>query len=114
MSQRAHTKATLHARATQRIEEAAPVPAPPITTTETIVARLLNPAVEPDEAREYASWVGQFEHLSLSQDLSEKDSMLYNSTASIGGPDGVTLTIDKASLQMYSDAVGQLGAAMVD
>ncbi|KAM0793180.1 hypothetical protein ACM66B_000653 [Microbotryomycetes sp. NB124-2] len=56
------------------------------SSTEGIVARLLNPSVDRDEQQEYGSWIAQFDHLSLGQDLSDKDSLLYEASvdASLG------------------------------
>ncbi|SCV68789.1 BQ2448_910 [Microbotryum intermedium] len=53
--------------------------------TEVLVHRLLKPRVEPVEAREYASWVQQFQHLSLAQELSDKDARLYEEHAGLAG-----------------------------
>ncbi|SCZ96130.1 BZ3501_MvSof-1269-A2-R1_Chr1-3g01972 [Microbotryum saponariae] len=53
--------------------------------TEALVHRLLEPRVEPIEAREYASWVEQFQHLSLAQELSDKDARLYEEHAGLAG-----------------------------
>ncbi|GAA6022535.1 hypothetical protein JCM11491_005592 [Sporobolomyces phaffii] len=52
--------------------------APP-TTTAGLAQHNLRPLVRLEEAREYEAWVGQFDRLSLSQDLSEKDRQLYTS-----------------------------------
>ena len=41
----------------------------------------MNPSVDPLEQAEYKSWLGQFEHLSLGQDLSDKDAQLYENSA---------------------------------
>ncbi|SGY30580.1 BQ5605_C002g01166 [Microbotryum silenes-dioicae] len=53
--------------------------------TEALVHRLLEPRVEPIEAREYTSWVEQFQHLSLAQELSHKDARLYEEHAGLAG-----------------------------
>ncbi|GAA5908285.1 phosphatidylinositol-3,5-bisphosphate 5-phosphatase [Sporobolomyces salmoneus] len=51
---------------------------PPPTTTAGLAEHNLRPLVRLEEAREYEAWVGQFDRLSLSQDLSEKDRLLYS------------------------------------
>lgn len=51
----------------------------PPTTTAGLAERNLRPVVRLEEAREYDAYVGQFDQLSLSQDLSEKDRLLYAS-----------------------------------
>lgn len=51
--------------------------APPPTTTAGLAEHNLRPLVRLEEAKEYEAWVGQFDRLSLSQDLSEKDRSLY-------------------------------------
>lgn len=105
MSHRGSAKTTLRTRIqSQRIDEAQPAPTAPPSTTEGIVARLLNPSVEPDEAREYASYVDQFENLSLSQDLSEKDALLYRNSAGLAAEGGASLSVDRASLALYREA----------
>jgi hypothetical protein len=105
MSHRGHSKTALRTRIqSQRIDEASPVAALPPSTTEALVARLLNPSVELDEAREYGSWVGQFEELSLSQDLSEKDALLYRNSARMASA-SASLSVDRASLVLYGEAV---------
>lgn len=53
--------------------------APPPSTTAGLAEHNLRPIVRVEEAREYEAWVGQFDRLSLSQDLSEKDKVLYTS-----------------------------------
>lgn len=123
ISHRGHSKTALRTRIqSNRIDETHPLhqPTAPPSTTEGIVARLLNPSVEPDEAREYASYVDQFDNLSLSQDLSEKDAALYRSSAGLasgvalgeGGAGGASggLTVDRASLAIYREAAGLVGA----
>ncbi|GAA5990178.1 hypothetical protein JCM5350_002532 [Sporobolomyces pararoseus] len=50
---------------------------PPPTTTAGLAEHNLRPLVRLEEAKEYEAWVGQFDRLSLSQDLSEKDRSLY-------------------------------------
>ena len=71
--------------------------------------RLLNPSVDALESTEYISYIDQFSHLSLSQDLSEKDEILYQGFA--GGEGGnLKLSIDKGSLNLYADVV-KLSAA---
>ena len=77
----------------------------PPTTTEGIVARLLSPEVEPSEAAEYASWVGQFDHLSLGQDLSDKAALLYETSASVSDGSGRGVQVDRASVSLYESAV---------
>lgn len=83
-----------------------PLPAPPpastVHPTEALVKRLLNPSVDAMESTEYISYIDQFSHLSLSQDLSEKDEILYQGFA--GGGD-LKLTIDKGSLNLYAEVV---------
>ncbi|KAK4058088.1 phosphatidylinositol-3,5-bisphosphate 5-phosphatase [Microbotryomycetes sp. JL221] len=72
-------------------------PAPLPSSTEGIVARLLNPRVDPLEQAEYGSWLGQFDNLSLAQDLSDKDALLYDNSVRaatgelVANPDGVAL-----------------------
>jgi hypothetical protein len=49
--------------------------------------------------------VHQFRELTLSQDLSEKDLSLYESTSSLAtGPDSFNLRIDETSEQLYAFA----------
>ena len=83
-----------------------PLPAPPpaqaVHPTEALIKRLLNPSVDAMESTEYISYIDQFSHLSLSQDLSEKDEILYQGFA---GGDGGNLKIDKGSLNLYDDVV---------
>lgn len=109
MTHRGNNKTTLSARIqSQRIDETAPPDLPAPTTTEAIIARLLSPTVDADEEREYASYIQQFEELSLSQDLSEKDDALYRRNAAMasGEAEGeVRLGVDRASLASYVEAV---------
>ncbi|GAA5887685.1 hypothetical protein JCM5296_004458 [Sporobolomyces johnsonii] len=60
------------------------------TTTAGLAEQHLRPHVKREELREYEAWIGQFDHLSLSQDLSERDRSLYTSNAELargaGGP----------------------------
>lgn len=105
MSHRTPNKTTLRTRIqSQRIDESTPLEGPtPISTTETIVQRSLNPVVDSDEAKEYDLYIDQFERLSLSQDplsLSEKDRLLYVCHAEVRV--GV---VDKGSRNVYSEAV---------
>lgn len=74
---------------------------PPPTTTEGIVARLLNPAVE--ERDEYVQYVRQFDQLSLAQDLSEKDAALYKTSAGLAALQ--QLKVDEGTARLYADAV---------
>lgn len=108
MSHRGNNKTTLSARIqSQRIDESAPPDIPSPTTTEAIIARLLNPSVDVDEEREYASYIQQFEPLSLSQDLSEKDVALYRSNAAMarGEQEEGRGGVDRASLAVFLEAV---------
>ncbi|KAM0751709.1 hypothetical protein T439DRAFT_313088 [Meredithblackwellia eburnea MCA 4105] len=107
ITHRGRTKTAMRTRIhSQRIEEASPAPPLPLNTTEAMVGRLLKPFVADDEAREYASYIDQFDHLSLSQDLSEKDALLYRSSAAIGnGADGNWFHVDRTNLSVYVEAV---------
>lgn len=108
MSHRGRREQALRTRIhSQRIDEGPPIAPLPANTTEAIVGRLLNPVVADDEAKEYASYMDQFAHLSLSQDLSEKDALLYRSSAAIaaGGSEAVHLQVDRASHAVYADAI---------
>ncbi|CEQ38924.1 SPOSA6832_00369, partial [Sporobolomyces salmonicolor] len=58
------------------------------TTTAGLAEQHLRPHVKPEELREYEAWLGQFEHLSLSQDLSEKDRSLYTVNAELAKSGG--------------------------
>ncbi|KAK4705453.1 phosphatidylinositol 3,5-bisphosphate 5-phosphatase, partial [Phenoliferia sp. Uapishka_3] len=91
----------------QRVDETSPAPPPPLNTTESLISRLLNPIVVEAEAKEYASYIDQFAHLSLSQDLSEKDALLYRSSAAIGaaGSELVKLQVDRSNMAVYSEAI---------
>ncbi|GAA5923006.1 SAC family polyphosphoinositide phosphatase [Sporobolomyces koalae] len=53
--------------------------APRSTSTAGLATQNLRPLVRAEEAREYEAWIGQFDRLSLSQDTSEKDRLLYTS-----------------------------------
>jgi hypothetical protein len=49
--------------------------------------------------------VHQFRELTLSQDLSEKDLSLYESTSSLAaGPDSFSLRVDETSQELYAVA----------
>lgn len=49
-------------------------PVPSLSTTEDLAMRLLNPKVRTSEAEEYASYVDQYRHLNLSNELQYEHS----------------------------------------
>lgn len=109
---RGDNQALLRARIqSQRIEEiihSSPTPAIS-NNTESLSQRLLNPTVETEEAKEYESYVNQFKKLSLAQELSERDRLIYKSNAALARGEGLgevgKLSIDRSSLAIYSEAV---------
>lgn len=109
MSHKSRSTVDLRTRIqSQRIDEQMPLPTALLNTSEALVSRLLNPSVNAEETTEYQSYIDQFAHLSLSQDLSEKDELLYRSSAAIAsGEDHATITVDRGSVTVYNDAVNR-------
>lgn len=83
-------------------------PQTPSNPLSSLVASLLHPLVHPREATEYNSYIDQFSQLSLSQDLSEKDEILYRASALIGTGEG-GLQVDVGSRGLYDEVVALAG-----
>ena len=108
ISHRGHSKSALSSKLRLMSLAPPPLPAVPLAQavhpTEALVKALLNPSVDALEGREYTSYIDQFSHLSLSQDLSEKDEILYQGFAGRDG-ENLKLEVDKGSLNLYQDLV---------
>lgn len=90
---------------------------PPITTTEGLALRLLNPKVNNAEAEEYASYVDQYRNLNLSNELqyehSAADMELYEQAVRITKGNAILpnlLQVDNADETIYEKHVGSLRA----
>lgn len=82
---------------------------PPLTSTEGLAMRLLNPKVHSAEAHEYASYVDQYRNLNLSNELqyehSAVDMELYEQGARLATGHGALsglLKVDPRDVDLYS------------
>lgn len=112
----AQTKALLRARIqSQRIDETPPTTLPILlpSSTEALAKRHLVPSIEIEEAKEYEAYIAQFQNLTLTNDLSERDSILYIASAEYS-KGREEFKVEKGNVAIYGEAVRVAGGVVIN